>query len=387
MPEGVLQFTPGCGSGCEAGCEIITMDPPSALPGDFTFPSGDWDYVTTIDEALVTEDSNARAIHNATVPSGTTRLFIQYAGGFAFFDAARLIFAWTDSSNYWYVEVILGSPSGTIKIFEVASGSPTQRGSTGTIDEPANNPGSYSVEVCIHPEVIQARIRTDYHFADLDAPPPTEGTDYIGTPPALAGTKIGVGTGTIATAGGYFWLLASVIDTESDDDACRENCWPLDLGGGDCDDVTECCHVEGWAASLVANFTSDALSSNISPCGGDSELTNETLTKVSDLCADLYPSHDATRYIEYRSGTLSPALCGSNNVSRISVHCCSTFDSPNIESFCPQSLVTGFAYLAAHGSFGGTVSDPDIVRLVALTIIDCDPFHAESADGKIVITE
>jgi hypothetical protein len=373
MPEGVLQFTPGCGSGCGESCPIITMDP-IPTDDDFTVVAGTWDLSAgNIDGVFSTNSSNARLIHDAVVPSGTTKMYVQGAGSGNINDQIILIFAWTDTSNFWYAQGVRGATDGEIKLFEVSGGVHTQRGSTGTLVGFDGSAGLLALQVCIYPAGIEVRA---YDLND----PPTEGAcgglDYTGTPPTLDGTKLGLGTRTLVDIGQWFYLEAYKIDSESEDGECLHSCFPKDdeIPSSDCDTlsgVNECCaeRIGAFPATLSITLQSgwqlEEPQGNLSPpfndcSAGTTTLTDHEITYNADFCDEIFGN---PRFNFYYSDPSSTVLCNFWEGFRIQ---------------CNQPSGLGAAmFLQVPGAWKG----------IQLTILDCDPLHIVSTNGLIEITE
>lgn len=63
-------------------------------------------------------------------------------------DRARLVFLYTDDSNYWFVEASNNGTNNLLKLYERASGANNQRGSTQTLDGTIG--AEVNVQVCVH---------------------------------------------------------------------------------------------------------------------------------------------------------------------------------------------------------------------------------------------
>ena len=86
------------------------------------------------------------------------------------------------------------------------------------------------------------------------------------------------------------------------------------------------------------------------------------------------------RWLWYeRDSYLSPTLCSSNfNIYIASFQCYSCLNGA-IEVMCGSAISNANMIFYASAGFAD--------YSVPMTILSCNPFYAESADGKIVLTE
>jgi hypothetical protein len=370
---------PNCGCGCE--CEIIPLIPQVDSSG-VTQVSGSWTFVVTyLDEGVQTSSNNAVLLHNTAMPSGMVTQYSEWlcsASGVG--DDVRFIFLYASSTDYWYAKIIPGATDGELKLYQVTAGpTHTQRGSTQTVTGIGGQEAVY-VQACLNPDNVSVRAMK---WGDLPSPPNVAAIDYAASV-TIAGTKIGQGTGTVGGICGFYYLVA--IKTIFDECGCAVDCFASATGVGDCDTLTECCAAE--LGTMPATVYLSIASGGLTTCAGSPDtLTSEPLTLQIDDCTDnAYPYDKARRLSYFITSSLASPLCGSNSIDDFAFTCVSCLNGAS-EIGCSGVSLPSYAYLHAYGIYGGTVSGVDFLRSYAMDITSCDPFYAESADGKLVITE
>lgn len=125
---GIGMMGPGCCCDC-----IIAED-------DFAVDSlaTDWDVrngTPTISGGVLNAGAGTNLlVHNTAAGAGATAVYA--AVDFtctSTTETGQLIIAYVDDNNYWFLEGQAGATNGTLKLFERAGGTNTQRGATGTV--------------------------------------------------------------------------------------------------------------------------------------------------------------------------------------------------------------------------------------------------------------
>lgn len=199
---------------CDGNCTIFTDDFSTDRTGtDYTTIAGSW----SVDSGVLSTSSASALILSDTAYDGaatgvhTTAIITLPATS----DKGRMYFGYVDSNTHWYLEVspgagIFGSPvNGTLKLFEVSGGTPTQRGSTQTVE-------SYTLS---EPLRVCASFGDGYVEVSAQQTGAVAFISHTATPTA-ASTKCGLGTGsgtTSATLDDFF-----IYENRLDDGTCRE---------------------------------------------------------------------------------------------------------------------------------------------------------------------
>jgi hypothetical protein len=121
-------------------------------------------------------------------------------------DAGRLVIAYSDDSNYWFAEVQSGASNGTLKLYQRSAGTNTQKGTTQTILG-FNAAETATIELCYSGGSVVA-------FAA--GPGTNNNAGVVATATiTIAGTKCGIGTGSISSSAQFDDFLASVHDSDN----------------------------------------------------------------------------------------------------------------------------------------------------------------------------
>lgn len=153
------------------------------LATDYDQRSGTW---TVGSGTLSTTSASALLIANTAIPVSQTTAHASAAVLCATSsDAGRVVLAYSDDNNYWFAEVQAGATNGTLKLFQRAGGTNTQRGSTQTLTGYSGG-DTATVELCIY----NGRVTANATFGTAVA-----SVGYTATV-TVASTKGGLGTGS-----------------------------------------------------------------------------------------------------------------------------------------------------------------------------------------------
>lgn len=119
-----------------------------------------WDVRTgspTISGGKLNADSGTTLlIHNTAAGASATGVFasVEFTAT-STTDYGRLIIAYTDDSNYWFLEAQPGATNGTLKLYERSAGTNTQRGATQTVSGWTTATGRF-LRLCYANGVVRA---------------------------------------------------------------------------------------------------------------------------------------------------------------------------------------------------------------------------------------
>lgn len=187
---------------CCDTCTIFEDDFSTDRTGtDYTTVSGTF---TVGSGVLTTSSSSAVILSDTPVPGGLNGVF--HSGSLKFgnnADQGKIIFAATDSSNFWYFQVQPGATDGTAKLYQRSSGVDTQQGLTVTVTG-LNTGETIPYTVCYDGQKVVLTMSTVacmVHTASI----------------TVAGTFSGFGTGSVTTLVTFDDLLISkhVVDDAS----------------------------------------------------------------------------------------------------------------------------------------------------------------------------
>lgn len=274
-------------------CCCIKIDDPFTRSDDTDIGSkweevdGDWEIDTN---RLVTSDANAVALTTAT---GTDDDFSvtaaidfspRYANVIFPFPEARIIFAYVDASNYWYVKLLnFGTNNAPIELHQVSGGS-----DSGSLDSCSHSAKPASESTLPSPVVIRVCRLGDLLWVTTsetwttDAPSdPWTGFTYDVTGEDLSG-RWGVGTGTLTdgAAGTHDFLVDRFkVHAPKTSEKCPA-CAAAELDCTYCDCSSA---IKGWVVEL-SGFDDGAVS-----CTGDCDRINgeyivDTFPDSPDQC-------------------------------------------------------------------------------------------------------
>lgn len=175
---------PACPCEEDVVCTIFSDDFATDRTGtDYSVRSGSW----SVAAGLLTCTSSLGLIREETaydVAATACHLTVTMTMA-STSDIGRIIFAYVDDNNYWYVEVQPGATNGTIKLYERSGGVDTQRNAT--VSVPTLTAGTPAA-VCVSytPSNVKATAQV------------TAGLGYVtfSSSITIASTKGGLGTGS-----------------------------------------------------------------------------------------------------------------------------------------------------------------------------------------------
>lgn len=180
-------YGPRGACGCCESCDIFSDDfnraDSSDLGADWDEVSGSWSITSN---TLRTSSTNAVAVSSAS--TGTSTLYLKaLVKGDTSSDCVRLVFAYENSSNYWFAELFLGAAKA-VRIGQVVAGFPTILQSTSPITTSLNT--FYRFSVCVSQTNIVHAVVYD-----------SSGSGFIGQVQHASSTSlpvglVGVGTGS-----------------------------------------------------------------------------------------------------------------------------------------------------------------------------------------------
>ncbi len=130
-------------------------------------------------------------------------------------DNGRVVILYVDDNNYWFAEVKPGASNGTLKLYERAGGTDTQRGSTVTMTGLTAGT-SVAVRICYAAGEVAAQASVGAGLY---------GSTHFTSSETVAGTKTGIGTGSVTTRVDFTSFLASRHGYDTEDcPACGTDC-------------------------------------------------------------------------------------------------------------------------------------------------------------------
>lgn len=247
-------------------------------------------------------------------------------------DSGRLIIAYVDDSNYWFCEGQPGVTNGTLKLFERASGTNTQRGSTATVNGWTTATGR-TLKLCYSNGYVTANIGPIGSSAS--------NTIVYAASVTVASTKAGIGASKTGTVTFDDFLLNRHA---SEDDSCP---------ACDGEPIVTCCQEVWWPDSPSGSPSYPDMTATISGscCTGFNNI-NHSFTTTRAIDGGL-PEWSFSWTL---NGTGFPPFndCRSGSLS----------NSAFIR--CRDNVWT---ITLINPSVGTPAS-------VELTLLSCDPFHA-----------
>lgn len=119
-------------------------------------------------------------------------------------DAGRLVFAYTDDSNYWFVEAQAGATNGTFKVFQRSGGTNTQKGTTQTMTG-FNATETAIISVCYDSGTVLAVATAGSNTA----------SEVVTATISIGSTKAGVGTGAMSSSAAFDDFQALIHQSEN----------------------------------------------------------------------------------------------------------------------------------------------------------------------------
>lgn len=173
---------------CCASCDYFTDDfSADNLATDWDDRAGTWAVGSGV---LSTTSASALIVTTTESGATATGVYVEVLIRCATTsDIARVVAAYVDDDNYWFAELQPGASNGTLKLFERAAGSNTQRGPTATILS-LNANDQAALSICISPGAVTTVAVVGTDFGSNSA-----GTAYAATV-SVDSTKAGVGTGS-----------------------------------------------------------------------------------------------------------------------------------------------------------------------------------------------
>jgi len=200
-----LFFFPGCEC-CEA-CDVFYSDSyaTDTIATNYAVSAGSW---SVSGGTLRTSSDDALILSNALPTSGVSSVRVQVVASSATAgDVAKIVAGYVDANNYWYGEFSPGASNGTLKLFEVSGGVTTQHRAT---HEVYNATAAASLCLSLQSGAVHLAASVGGFFGF----PRT--SISVAASPTIAGTKAGVGTGSIAVGPAQFddYDFANIICQE-----------------------------------------------------------------------------------------------------------------------------------------------------------------------------
>jgi hypothetical protein len=179
------------------------------LSTDYDIRTGSW---TVSGGALFPTSATSFIICNTAMPSGMTTLV---AGTTAVVsdtsERARLVFLYTDDDTYWFSELSSDGTNNLLKLYQRASASNTQRGSTQTLDGTAFS--DTRLLVCVTSGEVKAKAQIPGQAA--------EEVVYSAST-TVAGTKCGFHA--VRSTDFFVAFTELTMDRHEDETPCTANC-------------------------------------------------------------------------------------------------------------------------------------------------------------------
>lgn len=175
---------------CCEPCEILTDTFATDTIANYDQRSGSW---SVSGGFLTTTSASALIVSNTAVPSTLSKVHVFAVLKMASSsDKGRVVFAYVDDNNYWFVEVQPGAVDGSMSLYKRASGTNTLQGSVGITSFTASN---YSkVRVCYDGETVTATGRNTTANGAIDSTNCFTITKTASV--TISSTKCGLGTGS-----------------------------------------------------------------------------------------------------------------------------------------------------------------------------------------------
>ena len=181
---------PLCDSSCcSTPCPIYSDDFSTDKTGtDYSIRSGSWS--VSGGKLTCTSASGLLRCETASDSGATSNYSIVSVKPYSSSDSGGPVFAYTDDNNYWYAVVQPGSgfSDGTLKLYQVSSGTPTQRGTTQNISGFNTLAGAGNVpaiDVCV-----------GYGNGFVVVSAGTKAIDYYASSVTVSSKKAGIMTGS-----------------------------------------------------------------------------------------------------------------------------------------------------------------------------------------------
>jgi hypothetical protein len=227
----------GCGFSCHIFDDVYTED---RVATDYEIRSGSWAQVGGFSHWLEASSSGMILVDTA-MPGDMTTLRVQCDAGINnTSDRARLVFLYTDDNTYWYAEISHNNTTGLLKLFQVSSGSPTQRGSTQNISDFGFSFDIAVIQVCVESGNVTVNAwSVEGNFAQI----------VYAASPTVAGTKCGFEC--VRSSHIHFDNLT--IDRHATETPCTATCSDQE----ECEDACDACDCSPQEIGVVIDGVVD----------------------------------------------------------------------------------------------------------------------------------
>jgi hypothetical protein len=278
-----------------------------------------------------------------------------------------------DDDNSFYAEVkpVIGTPTKfRIELFDLSSGSPTSVAGPEETED-INGDVSFEQLVCVSIDGTTLKASINTHLLTASITP-------------HGGTKTRLQSINMVNPRFDNFTFKNV-----DDEDCQHHCVGETADPGACDDLTFCCQQDSIPTTLFLTVLDEAFPAHC-PNEATEEVSELTLQLAIEQCIDRVGG--VVYRWTYGSGVLGSPLCDFYNIIYFSCGACDP-DNPCAQYSWPggsASYADG-AYLiiggASTGFSGANCGASSSAICFEVDIISCEPFYAESLDGKFIISE